>query len=251
AQAIYDFTWNEYCDWYLELTKVALQSDNEALQRGTRKTLLHVLETILRLAHPIIPFITEEIWQRVAPLAGIEGDTIMLQPYPIADESKIDNEAVQNADWLMAVILGVRRIRGEMNIAPSKPLPVLLQNGSPQDAERLETNRVYLNRLARLETMTWLNPDDVAPESAKAIVGEMQILIPIAGLIDKTAELARLDKEILKIQTELERIDVKLSNPSFVEKAPAAVLEKERARLAELQSTLGNLQAQHVKISAL
>ncbi len=251
AQAIYDFTWNEYCDWYLELTKVALQSDNEALQRGTRKTLLHVLETILRLAHPIIPFITEEIWQRVAPLSGIEGDTIMLQPYPIADESKIDKEAVENTDWLMAVILGVRRIRGEMNIAPSKPLPVLLQNGSPQDAERLETNRVYLNRLARLETMTWLNADEIAPESAIAIVGEMQILIPIAGLIDKTAELARLDKEILKLQTELERIDVKLSNPSFVEKAPAAVLEKERSRLAELQSTLGNLQTQHVKISAL
>ena len=251
AQAIYDFTWNEYCDWYLELTKVALQSDNEALQRGTRKTLLHVLETILRLAHPIIPFITEEIWQRVAPLAGIEGDTIMLQPYPISDESKIDNEAVQNTDWLMAVILGVRRIRGEMNIAPSKPLPVLLQNGSAQDAERLETNRVYLNRLARLETMTWLNPDEVAPESAIAIVGEMQILIPIAGLIDKTAELARLDKEILKIQIELERIEVKLGNPSFVEKAPAAVLEKERSRLAELQSTFGNLQAQYVKISAL
>jgi valyl-tRNA synthetase len=251
AQAIYDFTWNEYCDWYLELTKVALQSDNEALQRGTRKTLLHVLETILRLAHPIIPFITEEIWQRVAPLAGIEGDTIMLQPYPISDESKIDNEAVQNTDWLMAVILGVRRIRGEMNIAPSKPLPVLLQHGSEQDAERLETNRVYLNRLARLETMTWLNSDEVAPESAMAIVGEMQILIPMAGLIDKTAELARLDKEIVKIQTELERIEVKLGNPSFVEKAPAAVLEKERARLAELQSTLGNLQTQHVKISAL
>ncbi len=251
AQAIYDFTWNEYCDWYLELTKVAVQSDNENLQRGTRKTLLHILETILRLAHPIIPFITEEIWQRVAPLAGIEGDTIMLQPYPIADESKIDNDAVQNTDWLMAVILGVRRIRGEMNIAPSKPLPVLLQHGSEQDAQRLETNRVYLNRLARLETMTWLNSDEITPESAIAIVGEMQILIPIAGLIDKTAELARLDKEILKIQTELERIEVKLNNPSFVEKAPAAVLEKERARLAELQSTLGNLQAQHTKISAL
>jgi valyl-tRNA synthetase len=151
----------------------------------------------------------------------------------------------------MAVILGVRRIRGEMNIAPSKPLPVLLQHGSVQDAERLETNRVYLNRLARLETMTWLNSDEVAPESAMAIVGEMQILIPMAGLIDKTAELARLDKEIAKIQIELERIDVKLSNLSFVEKAPAAVLEKERSRLAELQSMLGNLQAQHVKISAL
>ncbi len=251
AQAIYEFTWNEYCDWYLELTKVALQSDNEALQRGTRKTLLHVLETILRLAHPIMPFITEEIWQRVAPLAGVKGDTIMLQSYPVEDESQIDHEAVQNTDWLMAVILGVRRIRGEMNIAPSKPLPVLLQNGSPKDAERLEINRVYLNRLARLETMTWLNAGEVAPESAIALVGEMQILIPMAGLIDKTAELARLDKEIQRIRNDLPRVEGKLNNPSFVDKAPAEVLDKERAKLAEMQSMLSNLEIQYAKISAL
>ena len=251
AQAIYDFTWNEYCDWYLELTKVALQSDNEALQRGTRKTLLHVLETILRLAHPIMPFITEEIWQRVAPLAGVEGDTIMLQAYPIVDESKIDTQAIETTDWLMAVILGVRRIRGEMNIAPSKPLPVLLQHGSEQDAERLEINRVYLNRLARLETMTWLNADEIAPESAIALVGDMQILIPMAGLIDKTAELARLDKEIQRIRNDLPRVEGKLNNPAFVDKAPAEVLEKERAKLAEMQSMLANLETQHAKISAL
>jgi len=251
AQAIYEFTWNEYCDWYLELAKVSLQSDNEALQRGTRKTLLQVLETILRLAHPIMPFITEEIWQRVAPLAGVKGDTIMLQPYPISDEAKIDNDAIQNADWLMSVILGVRRIRGEMNIAPSKPLPILLKNGNANDALRLENNRIYLQKLARLESMTWLNEHDVAPESAIALVGEMQILIPMAGLIDKTAELARLDKEIQKIRNDLPRVEGKLNNPAFVDKAPTEVLEKERAKLAEMQSILANLETQHAKISAL
>jgi valyl-tRNA synthetase len=251
AHALYEFTWNEYCDWYLELAKVSLQSDNENLQRGTRKTLLHVLETILRLAHPIMPFITEEIWQRVAPLAGIEGDTIMLQPYPFADESQIDTHAIDATDWLMSVILGVRRIRGEMNIAPSKPLPVLLQNGSEKDAQRLAINRVYLQKLARLETMTWLSVDDTAPESAIALVGEMQILIPMAGLIDKTAELARLDKEIQKVRNDLPRVEGKLNNPSFVDKAPADVLEKERAKLADMQSLLHSLESQHAKISAL
>ncbi|HCT99853.1 MAG TPA: valine--tRNA ligase [Methylococcaceae bacterium] len=251
AHALYEFTWNEYCDWYLELAKVSLQSDNENLQRGTRKTLLHVLETILRLAHPIMPFITEEIWQRVAPLAGVQGDTIMLQAYPLADESQIDASAIETTDWLMAVILGVRRIRGEMNIAPSKPLPVLLKNGSPTDAQRLEINRVYLQKLARLDTMTWLTENESAPESAIALVGEMQILIPMAGLIDKTAELARLDKEIQKIRNDLPRVEGKLNNPAFVDKAPAEVLEKERAKLAEMQSLLSNLQTQHAKISAL
>jgi valyl-tRNA synthetase len=251
AQAIYEFTWNEYCDWYLELAKVSLQSADENLQRGTRKTLIQVLETILRLAHPIMPFITEEIWQRVAPLAGVGGDTIMLQPYPVFDEAAGDTQAIDNANWLMAVILGVRRIRGEMNIAPSKPLPVLLQNGSPLDTQRLATNGVYLQKLARLETITWLNADDHAPESAIALVGDMKILIPMAGLIDKAAELTRLDKEIQRIQNDLPRVEGKLNNPAFVDKAPPEVLAKEQGRLAEMRSMLNNLQQQHVKISAL
>ncbi|MDP3839172.1 MAG: class I tRNA ligase family protein, partial [Methylococcales bacterium] len=178
AQAIYEFTWNEYCDWYLELAKISLQSDDEALQRGTRKTLLTVLESILRLAHPIMPFITEEIWQRVAPLAGITGDTIMLQAYPVYDETQIDNAAIAQTQWLMQFILGVRRIRGEMNIAPSKPLPVLLQDGSESDQQSLTNNQSFLQKLARLESITWLNPDDVTPESAIALVGDMKILIP-------------------------------------------------------------------------
>jgi len=251
AQAIYEFTWNEYCDWYLELSKISLQSDDEALQRGTRKTLLMVLESILRLAHPIMPFITEEIWQRVAPLAGINADTIMLQPYPVADQSQIDSNAISDTNWVMNFILGVRRIRGEMNIAPGKPLPILLQNGSEADQQSLANNRIYLQKLGRLESITWLNSDEVTPESAIVLVGEMNILIPMAGLIDKEAELARLEKEIQKIHNDLPRVEGKLNNPAFVDKAPPDVIEKEKAKLADFRSMLNNLEQQQRKIQAL
>lgn len=251
AQALYEFTWNEYCDWYLELAKISLQSDDEALQRGTRKTLLTVLETLLRLAHPLMPFITEEIWQRVAPLAGIHADTIMLQAYPIADESLVNENAVTEINWLMSFILGVRRIRGEMNIAPGKLLPVLLQNGSINDQAFLNKNSVYLQKIGRLESITWLANEESTPESAIALVGEMKILIPMAGLIDKDAELARLEKEIQKINNDLPRIKDKLSNPTFIDRAPAAVIDKEKAKLAELDSLLSNLEQQHAKILAM
>jgi valyl-tRNA synthetase len=253
SQAIYEFTWNEYCDWYLELAKISLQSDNEALQRGTRKTLLTVLESVLRLTHPIMPFITEEIWQRVAPLAGTGAaeDTIMLQPYPVADEAQIDNAAIAETNWVMNFILGVRRIRGEMNIAPSKPLPVLLQDGSDADRRSLDNNQVYLQKLGRLEAITWLSNDETAPESAMALVGDMKILIPMAGLIDKEAELARLEKEIQKIHNDLPRVEGKLNNPAFVDKAPPEVIDKEKAKLADLRSMLNNLEEQQRKIRAL
>ena len=251
AQAIYDFTWNEYCDWYLELAKISLQFEDVNLQRATRKTLLTVLESILRLAHPIMPFITEEIWQRVAPLAGIKAQSIMLQPYPVADDSHINNSAVAEINWVMNFILGVRRIRGEMNIAPSKPLPVLLQNGSIIDQSYLSNSSVYLQRLGRLESITWLSNDDTTPESAIALVGELKILIPIAGLIDKDAELIRLDKEIQKIKNDLPRIQGKLSNPTFINKAPAEVIDKENAKLTDLLSNLHNLEQQQIKIGAL
>jgi len=251
AQTIYEFTWNEYCDWYLELAKISLQSDNEALQRGTRKTLISVLETLLRLAHPIIPFITEEIWQRVAPLTGKTGETIMLQAYPESDSEQINQQAIAEINWVMSFILGVRRIRGEMNIPPGKPLSALLQDGSEQDKSLLEKHAVYLKKLGRLESITWLSPQDQAPESATALVGDMKILIPMAGLIDKDAELARLEKEIQKIKKDLPRIEGKLNNPGFVEKAPQAVINKEKEKLTALQSSLQNLQEQHKKISAL
>ena len=251
AQTIYDFTWNEYCDWYLELAKISLQSEDEVQQRGTRQTLLKVLENVLRLAHPIMPFITEEIWQRVAPLTGVTAATIMLQPYPIADDSQINPAASSEIEWLMAVILGIRRIRGEMNIAPGKPLALLLQDGTEQDRTFLRNSLTYLVKLGRLESIHWLENDEHAPESAIALVGELKILIPMAGLIDKTAELARLDKEIQRIEKDLPRIEGKLSNAGFVDKAPPEVIAKEREKLAELQSTLNSLREQQVKISVL
>jgi len=251
AQAIYEFTWNEYCDWYLELAKISLQSADEALQRGTRKTLLTVLESILRLAHPIMPFITEEIWQRVAPLAGCSADTIMLQPYPVADETQIDSKAIAETNWVMNFILGVRRIRGEMNIAPGKPLPVLLQNGTYADQQSLNDNQLYLRKMGKLESIIWLNSTEAAPESAMALVGDLKILIPMAGLIDKEAELVRLEKEIQKINNDLPRVEGKLNNPAFVDKAPPEVIDKEKAKLADLRSMLNNLEEQQRKIRAL
>ncbi|MGY6278134.1 valine--tRNA ligase [Methylomonas sp. MgM2] len=251
AQAIYEFTWNEYCDWYLELAKISLQSDDALLQRGTRQTLVRVLETVLRLAHPIMPFITEEIWQRVGPLAGVTAATIMLQPYPESDHDAVNSDAESQIQWTMDFILGIRRIRGEMNIAPGKPLNVLLQNGSEIDRANLAGSEVYLLKLGRLESITWLDEGDSAPESAIALVGDMKILIPMAGLIDKEAELARLDKEIQRIEKELPRIEGKLSNAAFVEKAPPAVIAKEREKLAGLQSSLNSLNEQFAKIKAI
>ncbi|EGV16011.1 class I tRNA ligase family protein, partial [Thiocapsa marina] len=253
AQAIYDFTWNAFCDWYLELSKPVLTGTaaSDAAKRGTRRTLVETLETLLRLAHPIMPFITEEIWQKVAPLTGAQGETIMLAPYPVADAGADDPEAVAEIEWVQQVILGVRRIKGEMNIAPGKPLPVLVANASEQDKTWLAVARPYLDFLARIESVTLLEDESSAPESAIALVGNMKLLIPMAGLIDKDAELKRLDKEIGRLTDEIARIGQKLANPSFVDKAPAAVVDKERARLAEQSTAIGNLQAQREKIAAL
>ncbi|HBH36604.1 MAG TPA: valine--tRNA ligase, partial [Gammaproteobacteria bacterium] len=199
-----------------------LNSDDssEAAKRGTRQTLVQVLEQLLRLAHPIIPFITEEIWQRVAPLAGVSGETISLQPYPVVDALRIDAQAVEEMDWVMQFILGIRKIKGEMNIAPGKKAPVLLANTTEADRRRAEDNRAYLDFLARTESIEILAADDEAPESATALVGEMQVLIPMAGLIDVEAERLRLQKEIGRLSGDQERTEKKLSNPNFVDKAP-------------------------------
>lgn len=263
AHAIYEFTWNEYCDWYLEAAKVTLQADDPAQQRGTRQTLVQVLETLLRLTHPIMPYITEEIWQRVAPLCcphpsptgrGAfqgEGSTLMRQPYPSVDSAWQSADAEAEMAWAMEFILGLRRIRGEMDIAPSKPLPVLLQNGSSEDKARLERNATLISKLGRTAGCRWLEAGETAPESAMALVGEMKLLIPMAGLIDKDAELARLDKEIQRLQKDLPRLEGKLSNPAFIDKAPEDVVNKERAKLEELRTSLLNLQAQAVKIQQM
>jgi valyl-tRNA synthetase len=253
AQAIYAFTWDEYCDWYLELSKPVLtdESSSDAAQRGTRRTLVTVMETLLRLAHPIIPFITEEIWQRMAPLAGVSGDTIMQQPYPAPDAGMVDEDASSEIDWVRTFIVGVRKIRSGMNIDPRKPLPVLVQDGSDTDRDRLQRNRHYLGSVGRIEDVTWLGAKDSAPESATALVGDMKLLIPLAGLIDKQAENIRLSKELERKTGELERCEKKLANASFVDKAPAAVVDKERARANELQSAIASLQEQQRRILAL
>lgn len=253
SQAIYDFVWKDYCDWYLELTKPVLWDDNIAddVKKGTRRTLIRVLETILRLAHPLMPFITEEIWQRVKTLAGAEGETIMLAQYPIADESKIDNQAIADIEWVKGVIEGIRAIRGEMNISPSKQLPVYFQNGSQADEQCLQSNAQFLKKLAHLEQITWLHKDEEAPLSATALVGTLEILVPMAGLIDKDAEIARLDKEIERMQKDLQKIEGKLANAKFVDKAPEQVVQKERDRLVEIQTSLAKLSEQKGKISAL
>lgn len=253
AQAIYEFTWNEFCDWYLELSKPILNSPNvsENELRGTRQTLLTVLETLLRLLHPIMPFITEEIWQRIAPLAGINGQSIMLQPYPQVD-SQLQNPVVEEElNWVKNMIIAIRTLRSEMNIAPSKALTVLFNKGTQLDKKRYEKNQTLINTLAKLEQVTWLNPGDSHPESATALVGELEILIPMAGLIDKKEESARLTREIAKLAKETERAESKLQNPSFVDRAPADVVAKERDKLTELKVTLKKLEDQLEKISAL
>lgn len=253
AHTLYEFTWNEYCDWYLELVKPILNSKTatEAQQRGTRQTLVRVLETILRLLHPITPYITEEAWHSVASLAGKTGDTIMLQPYPQPNEALIDTASEKELEWVKHVIMGVRKIRSEMDIAPSKALPILLANLQEQDKAWLENNRVFLQTLAKLDTITLLDNEKEAPESAVALVGEMKILIPMAGLIDKEAELSRLSKEIKRLEGEVKRFTGKLSNESFVSKAPEAVVEKEKQKLQETEIALKNLKDQYEKISQI
>ncbi len=257
AQALYDFVWNEYCDWYLELSKPVLWDENgdPAIQKGTRRTLVRVLEATLRLAHPMLPFITEEIWQNIAPLAGVkvnpEGDTIMLQPFPVADESQIDTDADADIEWVKNVIVGVRNVRGEMNISPAKALPIYLARGDAEDKRRLDENRQFLSKLASLESITWLDNPAEAPLCATALAGDLEILVPMAGLIDVDAELARLDREIDKISVEVKKLSGKLSNAKFVDNAPVEVVAKERQKLEEFEGSVSQLQEKRSAIAEM
>ncbi|WP_372779570.1 valine--tRNA ligase [Litorivivens sp.] len=253
SQAIYEFVWNEYCDWYLELSKPVLWDDNASVdaKRGTRRTLIRVLEAVLRLAHPFMPFITEEIWQKVAPIAGVEGDSIMLQPYPEADQSKLNPQASADVQWLKAVIVAIRTVRGEMNIPPGKQIPVLLSNCSDEDQRRVEENRQFLTTLAKLDSLTVLPSDADKPMSATQLIGDMELLVPMADLIDKDAELARLGKEIGKLEKEVQRLAGKLGNDNFVAKAPAEVVAKEKEKLAAQEQSLQKMREQQSTIAAL
>ncbi len=253
ATAIYEFAWHDYCDWYLELSKPILMNEDSsaAAKSGTRQTLVTVLESLLRIAHPIIPFITEEIWQRIAPLCGNTDKTIMRQAYPEVDNKLINQEAELDMQWVQDFILGVRKIRSGYDIKPGKPLNILIQNGSNEDQQRLTKNEMYLRSLVRLESITWLNENDTAPESASSLVGSMSILIPMQGLIDKEAEISRKKKELDKAQQDYVRIEKKLSNPSFVDKAPANVVDKERSKLNDKKIAIEKIQEQLEKLNKL
>ncbi|TNF88466.1 MAG: valine--tRNA ligase [Gammaproteobacteria bacterium] len=253
ARDLYEFVWNDYCDWYIELSKPVLYSDDYPVEakKAARHTLVTVLESILRLLHPVMPYITEELWQRVAPLAWIAGDTIMQRDYPQANQSLVDEDAIAELEWVKAFIMGVRQIRSEMDIKPGKPLPLVCQHGNEKDRESLERNRALLTTLARLESIDWLEADGEAPEAATSLVGDMQLLIPLAGLIDKEAELARLQKNIDKLEQDTARINAKLKNENFVARAPEAVVNKEKEKLADAESALNSLRQQADKIAAM
>ncbi len=233
ATTLYEFVWHEYCDWYLELSKPVLYDTASlpAMKRGTQRTLLHVLENILRLAHPIMPFITEEIWQQAAALCGKTNGSIMTEPYPTVKENSINEAIEQDMEWLKSAIQKIRTIRSEMNVPPSKPITVLLQNGSQSDKALMETHQSLLKKLAKIDTISWLNANETPPASATALMSELEIHIPLAGLIDVDAEVERLNKEITKLSKEKFKSESKLGNERFVSKAPKEVIDQENERL--------------------
>jgi valyl-tRNA synthetase len=253
AQAAHDFTWHEFCDWYLELSKPILQLDTAtaAQKRGTRQTLIEVLEALLRMLHPLIPFITEEIWLQVAARLNLDGETIMLQPYPEQNVDWQDDTAETEMEWVQRFILGIRQIRGEMDISPGKFLPVLLENASEQDLARITTHDQLLTRVGRVESITPLASDSVAPASATALLGDLRLLVPMKGIIDVDAERARLEKHRERSKADLARCAGKLGNDSFVSNAPAAVVEKEKARSEELAREIAQLDEQIEKLQNL
>ena len=250
ANTVYEFAWHEYCDWYLELTKPLLwnKDADPAARAAAQRTLLQVLETLLRVAHPVMPFITETLWQSVAHRLGLitaqQSASIMLQTFPTPDDMPLNEAAEAQTEWLKAVITGIRTIRGEANIKPSQDIPLLLQGGDAADKDNAAQAENMLGRLANVTSIQWLDDDDEAPLNALSLVGDLKVMVPLAGLIDLEAERGRIGKEVERAQQELEKIDKKLSNEAFVAKAPEAIVTKDRERAAELQTTLQTLQKQ-------
>jgi valyl-tRNA synthetase len=244
AQSIYEFIWNEYCDWYVELAKPILSNSVSALaSQETLTCLIFVLETCLRLLHPLMPFITEEIWQSIAPLAGKTGSSLMIQAYPQAEDKK-DPDAEQDLIWLKTIVHTIRMLRSDMNITPGKKIPLLLYKGNKKDSKN---SRIFLNdimNLAKITDINWLTEKEKNAQYAMGIVGSLELLIPMAGLIDSESEIQRLKKEILKIKKEIERAESKLANVAFVQKAPPEIISQERQRLADFTATCTKLQNQ-------
>lgn len=251
ASILYEFIWNQFCDWYLELTKPVMNGGSDAELRGTRHILVNMLEALIRLAHPIIPFITEIIWQRVKPLTNKQGATIMLQPFPAYDVALEDTEALTDLEWIKQAIITLRTTRAEMNIAPGKPLTVLLRQASPAVARRVNENLSFICTLARLDSITLLPAGNKGPVSLTQLIEGAELLIPMAGLIDKDAELKRLAKEVVRIEDKIICIIAKLSNKGFISRAPEAVVTKEREKLESYQQSKVKLLEQQAIISGL
>ncbi len=248
SQALYEFAWNEFCDWFVELAKPALNGDGAAAADSTRHTLLYVLESLLRLLHPLTPFVTEELWQQVAPKLGIDGGTVSLRPYPVASDFADQDYAQADADveWLKTMVSALRRVRSELNVSPAKTIRLLLQDGNDHDRARVARFASSLSFLLKLDDIAWMEAGADAPASAAAVVGELKLLVPLEGLVDLDAERARLDKEIARVSGEKDKSEAKLAK--FTDKVPPAVVEQERQRLAEWSSQLAALHAQRAKL---
>jgi valyl-tRNA synthetase len=253
AQTLYEFTWNEFCDWYLELTKCVLNDKNAtaAQLRGTRSTLLEILETLLRLLHPIMPFITEEIWHPIAALLGKTGKTIALEKYPEANEKEIDTTAEEEMDWVKQVIITIRTLRSEMGISPANRITVICNKGNDKDAKRVAAHDNYIKLLTKTDDIHWAKTDEILTNTATGIINKLEIHIPLAGMIDKQTELARLQKEISKLEKDHQKLEQMLQNQNYIEKAPAAIVEKERKNFAHIQEVLKKLRTQYKNIEQL
>ena len=253
SQQLYEFIWNEYCDWYVELSKPTLwdEEKNPENAQATRFVLIFILEKTLRLLHPFMPFITEEVWQKIAPLISINGQSIMMESYPTYDRENIDEEAEEHIEWLKGVILSIRNIRGEMDISPAKSINILLRNGSLTDKERMEIHKPYLQKLAKLKDISWLEDGHEAPASATQRFDELEILVPLEGLIDVDAERSRLKKEINKLLSGLKAVETKLNNKKFVNNAPSSIVVKEREKKNQISSTLESFETQLKNLEGL
>jgi valyl-tRNA synthetase len=249
SQALYEFAWNDFCDWFVELAKPALNGSDAVAADSTRHTLLYVLERLLSLLHPLVPFVTEELWLQVAPKLGIAGATVMLRPYPqAADFATAEVDAEADIEWLKSMVTALRRVRSELNVAPAKQVALLLADGNGADrarAERLDSQLRFLNKLERIE---FIADAGTAPAAATAVVGELKLLVPLAGLVDLGAERARLDKELKRVEGEIGKCRNKLASDTFVANAPPAVVEQERQRLADWSAQLDALAAQRAKL---